>query len=33
MKETKKDIFRLVIQGLIGLLTAIATAMGMQSCM
>ena len=33
MEDSKKDIIRLVIQAIIGILTAIATALGLQSCM
>ncbi len=32
MKESKKDFLRLVIQATIGILSAIATAFGLQSC-
>lgn len=33
MKESKKDALRLIIQAAVGILTAIATALGLQSCM
>ena len=32
MKEQKKNIWGLVIQAAIGILSAIATALGLQSC-
>ena|GEM_PF-1047186 len=32
MKESKKELLKLIIQATIGILSAIATAFGLQSC-
>lgn len=33
MNEQKKNILRIVLQTLIGVISAVATALGLQSCM